>query len=443
MRIGNTILLFALGLAVAVTSCKDPDEVKETCIPPASPVASNDGPKALGSTIQLSATTVEGATYSWTGPNKFSATAQNPVVTYSGPTVLGEYSVVAIVNGCSSAKGFTYVTACDTPMVTSNSPVAMGATLNLSTDVIPGATYTWSKVGTPGFTSNEPSFSIASVHDSMAGTYQVSITYGSCTTPIGSTNVVIVPAAPAVTAPSSIVVGSTLTMSATSVTSGVVFHWEGPDDFDTIAQTVVIDPVGRRHGGDYFVTAIKNGLESAATKKTVTVNFNTTAGCGGATSVTGGGFTYRLVEITSGAVKQCWMQTNLKQAANDSLMTWDELMATTSVETAQQGLCPVGFHVPSDGEWTILANGVNNDANALKEVGQGSGAGAGTNTSGLSIRFSAAPKVFFWTATPSAASSDFIWYRSLEKTNNAITRDNIRKNPTSSVPNYSVRCIKD
>lgn len=444
MKIGNKILAISLGLSVAFASCKKKEEEETKCTTPATPTATNNSPVNLGGTIQLTAKAVEGATYTWSGPNKFTSTEQNPTVTYSNNNVLGEYSVYATVNGCKSASSFTTVVGCDTPTVSSNSPVAMGGTLTLSAQNIPGATYTWSLVGEPDFTSNESSFSIPSVHDSMAGTYEVAVTYQNCTAPVGRVEVVILPAAPTVSGTTTLTAGATLSLTATSTTSGVTFEWKGPNGFTFIGSNLVINNIGRRDAGEYSVVATKNGLKSAETKKNVVVNFNTTAGCAGTTSVTHNGITYNTVEITYLTTKQCWLRSNLKQSATDSLFSWDELMAVTTVPTAQQGLCPVGWHVASDGEWTILSSAVNNDGNALKKVGQGSGAGAGTNTSGFSAMFGAGPKLFFWTATPTTVNADFIWYRTLEKTTNTIFRDNVKKNPTTgAVPNYNARCIKD
>lgn len=50
-----------------------------------------------------------------------------------------------------------------------------------------------------------------------------------------------------------------------------------------------------------------------------------------------------------------------------------------------QGICPPGWHIPSQTELNTLSTSVGGDGNKLKTVGQGSGAGAGTNTSGFSV----------------------------------------------------------
>jgi len=65
------------------------------------------------------------------------------------------------------------------------------------------------------------------------------------------------------------------------------------------------------------------------------------------------------------------------------LYQWDEAMQyTTSAGT--QGICPSGWHIPTNAEFQTLAVNVGNDGNVLKAIGQGTGSGVGTNTSGFS-----------------------------------------------------------
>src|SRR6185436_14470492 len=76
---------------------------------PATPTASNGGPYFEGQTIQLSTPTVAGATYSWTGPNTFTSSAQNPPKVNATTADAGTYSVTITVDGCPSAAGTTNV----------------------------------------------------------------------------------------------------------------------------------------------------------------------------------------------------------------------------------------------------------------------------------------------------------------------------------------------
>ena len=60
---------------------------------PETPVASNDGPVCAGAALQLSTAAVAGATYSWTGPNGFTSSLQNPTIPGATPAATGLYSV--------------------------------------------------------------------------------------------------------------------------------------------------------------------------------------------------------------------------------------------------------------------------------------------------------------------------------------------------------------
>src|SRR5439155_3702607 len=58
---------------------------------PATPTASNTGPYCAGGTIALSTQTVAGATYAWTGPNRFTSTQQNPTIINATTAISGTY----------------------------------------------------------------------------------------------------------------------------------------------------------------------------------------------------------------------------------------------------------------------------------------------------------------------------------------------------------------
>ena len=69
---------------------------------PAAPEASSNSPIFAGDTLFLTANTVPGASYSWTGPEGFTSTEQNPFISNTNPLLSGEYTVSITVNGCTS-----------------------------------------------------------------------------------------------------------------------------------------------------------------------------------------------------------------------------------------------------------------------------------------------------------------------------------------------------
>lgn len=117
--------------------------------------ATNSGPICAGtSTIDLFATTIVGATYSWTGPNGFISTAQNPAGVPI-PGIPGTYSFTVDVNDngslCSSTTTVT-VNALPAVSAGTNISICIGGSVTLSGS---GAqSYTWNNGATNGVSFN-------------------------------------------------------------------------------------------------------------------------------------------------------------------------------------------------------------------------------------------------------------------------------------------------
>ncbi|MDR3666052.1 MAG: FISUMP domain-containing protein [Ignavibacteriaceae bacterium] len=186
--------------------------------------------------------------------------------------------------------------------------------------------------------------------------------------------------------------------------------------------------------------------------------------CPGMPTVTYAGQTYNTVAIGD----QCWMRENLNIGSlingtinqsdngiiekycynNDSvkcsiyggLYQWDEAMQYDTTEGAK-GICPIGWHVPTWNDFSILKTYVGNNSNDLKDFGQGSGSGAGTNASGFSALLaggiyqgkfmSLGIVAVYW-------SSTLAYY--LELVNNSKT---IFGGPIDKIAGNSIRCIND
>lgn len=151
--------------------------------------AGNSGPVCPGSTFNLTATTVVGATYSWSGPNCFSSTSQNQTGLIA-PTVPGSYvyTVSAVTpggNNCTSTTTVVVGTSTTNASSTTTSTLCAGSatgsiTVNHNS---PGYTYTLN----PGnITQSSPVFTGVA-----AGTYTVSFTNGAGCNGVVSPNPVV------------------------------------------------------------------------------------------------------------------------------------------------------------------------------------------------------------------------------------------------------------
>ncbi|WP_430404782.1 gliding motility-associated C-terminal domain-containing protein [Fluviicola sp.] len=117
--------------------------------------ATNSGPVCSGtSTINLFATTIVGATYSWTGPNGFVSSTQNPTGVPI-PSAPGTYNFTVDVNDNGSlCSSITTVTVNALPAVNAgtNSSICIGGSVTLSGS---GAqSYTWNNGATDGVAFN-------------------------------------------------------------------------------------------------------------------------------------------------------------------------------------------------------------------------------------------------------------------------------------------------
>jgi uncharacterized protein (TIGR02145 family) len=89
-------------------------------------------------------------------------------------------------------------------------------------------------------------------------------------------------------------------------------------------------------------------------------------------------------QINNGTIeKYCYGNITANCTNYGGLYQWNEAMQYVTTE-GTKGICPTGWHIPTEAEFATLATTVSNDENALKAVGQGTAPGAGTNTSGFS-----------------------------------------------------------
>ena len=250
---------------------------------------------------------------------------------------------------------------------------------------------------------------------------------------------------------------------------------------------------GLTAGTTYFVRAY--ATNGNGTKYGEEVSFSTPVPfvCGTNTVSDYEGHIYNTVQIGD----QCWMKENMRatkysdgtsitqasvsqesyttryyydpgQAANYGyLYNWPAAKGPSSVSANNQGICPTGWHVPSDGEWTQLVQYVGGQSNYLcsnnssyiaKALASTTGWSSSTNTcavgntpaSNNATGFSAVPAGYhnasrfyysgfnanFWSSTE--FNSDLAYDRGLYYNDANVGRNNSHKDS-----GFSVRCLRD
>jgi hypothetical protein len=218
--------------------------------------------------VQLNATSsTAGVTFSWTGPNGFSSSQQNPTVNGAGT-----YSVIVTnpVNGCTSMA-----TANVSQNTSAPGASAAGGQLNCITTSVQlvassstgGVLFSWT--GPNGFSSNQQNPIV-----NGAGMYTVIVTnpVNGCTS-MATANVSQNTAAPGANA-----AGGQLNCATTSVqllasspTGGVLFSWTGPNGFTSSQQNPMVN------GAGIYTVTVTNPLNGCTSMATATVTQNTTA----------------------------------------------------------------------------------------------------------------------------------------------------------------------
>lgn len=82
---------------------------------PATPAAFLEQEMCSSQPLLLLATTIPNVTYSWTGPNGFTSSEQNPIIANPSPADNGTYSVKVLANGCESGTSSIDVTILPSP----------------------------------------------------------------------------------------------------------------------------------------------------------------------------------------------------------------------------------------------------------------------------------------------------------------------------------------
>jgi gliding motility-associated-like protein len=158
--------------------------------PSPNPTITSNSPVCLGSQLNLFG--LGGVTYTWTGPNNFNTTTQNPSIATTSLVNAGNYTLtVTNANGCTNSV-VSNIVINTLPTITVNNPtVCLGSNFTLT--ATGGTAYAWT--GPSAFTSNQQDPVLSNAQFNMSGNYTVLVTSGfGCTnTAVSSASVFALP----------------------------------------------------------------------------------------------------------------------------------------------------------------------------------------------------------------------------------------------------------
>jgi gliding motility-associated-like protein len=253
-------------LTLTVNSCSSQPSSINVFPVIAAPAASSNTPVCEGSAIKLSAGSLAGASYAWTGPNGFVSAQQHPGIASGSIQHSGYYYVTASIAGCPGLSDSVQVIVNRPPgslQLSSNSPVCSQDTilLNASSAAL-GTNFKWS--GPQGFSSSARDTLIANTSSQNSGTYTVIASAPGCaTTTSGSLAVTVKskPGKPAAASNSPVCEGATLNLFASSA-SGASYQWWNDAGYQAGISNPSRAAVAISDTGSYRVIASLNGCRS-------------------------------------------------------------------------------------------------------------------------------------------------------------------------------------
>ncbi|NCA77551.1 MAG: hypothetical protein EOM90_14560 [Alphaproteobacteria bacterium] len=369
-------------------------------------------------------------------------------------------------------------------IASSSNPVCAGAPVTFTATPVNGGTspvYQWKLNGTITGT-NSPTYTFTPLNGDAVTCVLTSnatcITGNPATSNTITMTVNPIPVAPA--AGTHVPSETQIIWNWNPVTGATGYKWSNDDDY--ASATDMGTATSKTETGLTCNTAYTRfvwvynscGHSTAATLTQTTSVCSQAIPCPGIPTVEYSGKIYNTVQIGT----QCWLEENLnigtringsQNQANNStiekycyndldancdtyggLYQWDEAMQYVAT-AGLQGICPAGWHLPTDAEWTVLTTFLGGESVAggkMKEAGTTHWSTPwGTNSSG----FTALPggqryyfsgfgaitdNAYFWSSSEYTGTN--AWKRMLFSSAAIVERSDSKK-----TCGYSVRCLKD
>jgi gliding motility-associated-like protein len=225
------------------------------------PAANSNSPICSGTSLNL--TSNGGVDYDWTGPNAYVMNnTQNPSINPASALGTGTYTVtVTDGNNCSAtATVSAIVNALPNAVAGNGGPVCDGSNVGLTSGG--GTSYAWNGPG--GYNDPTQNPIIAGATPAQSGIYTVTVTdLNTCSST--ATTTLTVNSLPVVGANTNAPLcdGSNVTVNGNGA---VNYAWTGPNGFNVVGQSPVINNITALDNGIYTVTGTDaNGCSSSAT----------------------------------------------------------------------------------------------------------------------------------------------------------------------------------
>lgn len=210
-----------------------------------------------GNTINLTGAGTNATSWSWSGPNSFTANTQNASVSNAQQNATGTYTLTA-TNACGNTTATANVTVNTTPTTVSASanpnPVCAGNTLNLTGGATGAVSYAWT--GPNSYSSSQLNNTISNFQNINAGTYTFTAT-NTCGSTQSTVPVTIATVPSGVTATANltnICSNASLTLNGNG-NNASSFSWTGPNGFSSTSQNPTKPNVTLADSGLYTLTA--------------------------------------------------------------------------------------------------------------------------------------------------------------------------------------------
>ncbi|MFN4235096.1 MAG: immunoglobulin domain-containing protein [Bacteroidia bacterium] len=243
----------ATGINVVLNDCSAPLNI------------TNNSPVCSANAINLSAPSISGASYNWSGPNSFTSTSNTVNISNAQAINAGTYILNTTVNGCVYPTVQTNVTVNNNTAITaqpSNVTICSGNTLTLSvTATGTSLSYQWRKNGVNITGATNATYTVTNANSTHSGNYDV-IVSGTCGSITSSVAVVdiqnFLPAPGPYTGPTTFCQNVATTISVPALPGATSYTWTLPGGWSGSSTTNTITVTTPFSGGGGIISVRGN-----------------------------------------------------------------------------------------------------------------------------------------------------------------------------------------